>query len=429
MKRQIVIAGLVLAASAAFAFAQSDPIYIPFQGAKGVLYRPDDGPAPRVGILNMHRTGNVLAQNVNTELARRGFLVLAMNGRFDNNDATVKYEELALDVKSGVEFLRKQPGITKVLLFGGSDGGATMTFYQAVAEKGPAYCQGLGKLSQCGNELAGLPPADGIILRDPPPANSITALRSLNPAVVNDADPHQINPELDPFNPQNGFNPNGSSNYSEEFKQKYFKAQASRMNRLIETALGKLERMKQGEGVFPDDDVFLVVRGDEARLMELDVRIHHSTVEPRKLLNNDGTVVTQIVESVRQPVLGGVERNATFNGGAHLLTVRSFLSANAIRANDSMDGIDWCSSNNSVPCAVQNISVPILITAMQAHYFMRDNEIHYELAASEDKDFIVIEGATHGTTPCTACETSPGQYSNTMRNFSDYVEDWINARF
>jgi hypothetical protein len=94
-----------------------------------------------------------------------------------------------------------------------------------------------------------------------------------------------------------------------------------------------------------------------------------------------------------------------------------------------MDGIDWCSSNNSTPCALRNISVPILITAMGAHYFIRDNEIHYEVAASADKDFVVIEGATHGIRPCTACETFPGQYSHSVENFADYVQKWINARF
>ena len=58
-----------------------------------------------------------------------------------------------------------------------------------------------------------------------------------------------------------------------------------------------------------------------------------------------------------------------------------FLSA-AIRATNSMDGVVWCSTHNSVPFAVQHISVPILITGMQGNYFMRDDEIHYELAAS-----------------------------------------------
>ena len=66
---------------------------------------------------------------------------------------------------------------------------------------------------------------------------------------------------------------------------------------------------------------------------------------------------------------------------------------------------------------------------MGGHYFIRDNEIHYEVAASKDKDLIVIEGAQHGVTPCTECETTPGQYSNTVKNFFDYVAKWINARF
>jgi hypothetical protein len=69
------------------------------------------------------------------------------------------------------------------------------------------------------------------------------------------------------------------------------------------------------------------------------------------------------------------------------------------------------------------------VTAMGAHYFIRDNEIHYEVAASADKDFVVVEGATHGIRPCTACEQTKGQYSNSVRNFFDYVQRWIDARF
>jgi len=94
-----------------------------------------------------------------------------------------------------------------------------------------------------------------------------------------------------------------------------------------------------------------------------------------------------------------------------------------------MDDIDWCSSNNSTPCALRSISIPLLVTAMGAHYFIRDNEIHFDAAASADKDFVVVEGATHGIRPCTACEHTPGQYSNSVRNFFDYVQRWIDARF
>ena len=431
MMSKIPILSIVIASIASLSFAQSEPRYIQFtpSAVKGALYKPDTGPSPHVAVLIMHRTGNFLSHLGATELAKRGFLVLAMNSRFDNNEAAVRWEEIALDVKTGVEYLRKQPGIKKVVLFGHSGGGPTMSFYQAVAEKGPTYCRGPNKLVECGNDLAGLPPADGIVFVDAHPGNPVNVLRSLNPAAASEIDPHQIRAELDPFSPRNGFDPSGPSSYSGQFKQKYFKAQAERMNRLIDVALEKVKRMRAGKGTYPDDDVFLIVRGQGARLMEMDPSIHHSTVRPQKLLKNDGAVVRQIVECVRPASRPLLEQNATFDGGARLLTLRSFLSANAIRATDSMDGIDYCSSNNSVPCALRNITVPILITAMGAHYFIRDNEIHYEIAVSADKDFVVIEGATHGIRPCTPCETSPGQYSNSVKNFFDYLQKWIDARF
>lgn len=430
MKRRMAIFSLTFFASSAVALAQSNPVFIQFpNSAKGALYKPDQGPAPHVGIIVTHRTGNTMSGLPTVELAKRGFMVLGLNSRFENNEASVEWEDIALDVKSAVEFLRKQPGITKVILFGGSGGGPTMSFYQAVAEKGLTYCQGPHKLTECTSKLANLPRSDGIIFRDAHPGNSVNAVRSLNPAVLDESDPHKINPDLDPFKPKNGYNPSGPSKYSKEFQGRYYRAQAERMNRLIALAQGKMQRMKQGRDRFADDDVFLVVRGTGARLMDLDPSIHHSTVKPQKLIKNDGSVVTQIVESVRKPARGMAESNASFKDGTHFLTLRSFLSANAIRATDSMENIDWCASNNSTPCALRNISVPILITGMGGHYFIRDNEMHYEAAASKDKDYVIIEGAQHGISPCTECETSPGQYSNTVKNFFDYAARWINARF
>jgi hypothetical protein len=352
-----------------------------------------------------------------------------MNPRSDNNETIVDFETNALDIKSGLDFLRRQPGITKVLLFGHSGGGPATSFYEAVAENGVAYCQGPKKIVECGNDLAGLSKADGIVFMDAHPGVSVNGLRSLNPAVLDENDSHRIDPSLDPFSSKNGYKSDGPSHYSDDFKKRYFKAQADRMNRLIDLARTKLQRMREGEGTYPDDDVFLVPRGEGARLMELDMSIHHSTVKPQKLLKNDGTIVTQIVESVRKPTRGLQAQNASFKGGTRVLTLRSFLTANAIRAGDSIDNIDWCSSNNSTDCALKGISVPVLITAMGGHYFVRDSEIHYEVAASRDKEFIVIEGATHGGTPCKPCETTPGQYSNTVKNFFDYVAKWINARY
>jgi hypothetical protein len=275
---------------------------------------------------------------------------------------------------------------------------------------------------------------DGIVLMDAHPGNGVNALRSLNPAVINDDavlnrnQIPRINPNLDPTNPKNGFNPNGPSTYSEAFKKRYFKAQSDRMNFLIAEALERMRQIEAGTYRYPDDDAFIVPRADEARLMQADLSIHHSTVQPRALIKNSGTIENCcVVESVRVPTLDP-EANEEF-ASTIFLTVRSFLSVRAIRSNDSMDDIDWCSSNNSTPCNLQNVTIPLLVTAMGGHYFIRDSEIFFDMAASADKEFIVIEGASHGGTPCTECEQFPGQYSNTVRNLFDQIQSWINARY
>jgi pimeloyl-ACP methyl ester carboxylesterase len=438
----------ILAVAAAFillpeiAAAQSRPELIPVPGRiKMALYRPDSGPAPTVAIIVMHRTSNYLTHRACTELSRRGFLMLCMNSRFENNEPAVDFEQLPLDVKGGVEFLRKQPGITKIVLFGHSGGGPIMALYQAVAEKGIGYCQSVNKLTQCPNTLAGLPPIDGIVFTDTHPGNAINLLRGINPSVANENNPPDAPPvaALDPFNPANGFNPSGASNYSQEFQDRYFRAQADRMNRLIDTARDKLNRMAAKAYPYPDDDVIVIPRGGNPGsgpgasaalfIAQPDIAAVNSTTKPTRLLRNDGSIVSQVIKSVyvADPKLS--QDNLRFGTGTKVYTLRSFLSANAIRAKHAISDIDFCSTNNSTVCAIQSITVPVLFAAMGAHYFIRDNEQMFELSASKDKDFITIEGAVHGFTPCTRCETTPGQYSNSVKNLFDYIAKWLNDRY
>ena len=314
------------------------------------------------------------------------------------------------------------------MLFGHSGGAATLSFYQAVAEKGTGYCDAPGKLTVCGKELAGLPRADGLILVDASLGNPVGLLRGLNPAVVTEGDPKSINPALDPFNPANGFNPAGST-YTAEFKQKYYEAQAARMNRLIAAAAAQASHLGSDRGPFPDDNVFLIVRAPGRPAGRCRDDCGDGDRQPRKLLRNNGSTVTQIVRSVRPAARPNPAQNATFDGGARLLTIKSFLTANAIRSANSMTGVDWCSSNNSTPCALGQIGVPLLVSAMGGNTGLRDNESLYEMAASRDKDFFVLEGATHNIEPCVECETRKGEYGNSPRNFFNYVRDWMNARF
>ena len=439
--RLLVLASLILSGFGTPVLAQSAPRYLSLGPADAALYTPDAGPAPHVGILLIHRTSNYLRHPACTELSRRGFMLLCMNTRFANNETLVRFEELALDVKAGVQFLRSQPGITKVLLFGHSGGGPTTSFYQAVAENGTAFCKAPNKLVKCTEDLAGLPPVDGIVFADAHPGNPVNVLRGLNPSVLDERNPpsEQVNPALDPFDPKNGFNPNGDSRYSVEFQQRYYQAQSKRMNALIDDALARLERMQRGAYTYPDNDLVVIPRGGNpgagpgaaAALFNYDVNIPEifTTARPEKLLRNDGSVVTEVVTSayVAEPRLAALHR--AFDAGTKILSIHSFLSTNAVRSTNSLNGIYDCSSNNSTICAVRSIAVPALFVAMGAHYFVRDMEREYDAATTRDKDLIVIEGASHGFTPCTRCEKTPGQYANSAKNFYDYVQAWITKRY
>src|SRR5262249_54106362 len=150
----LVIAVFSLVAMfAARSFAQNFPTYHQLGQAKATLWRPTSG-TPHIAIVMMHRTGNFLNLPACSEMSNRGFVLLCVNTRFDNNESQAIFEQTALDVKAGVNFLRQNqsgltPGLTKIVLWGYSGGGPAMSFYQAVAETGVAFCQDPHKLVKC----------------------------------------------------------------------------------------------------------------------------------------------------------------------------------------------------------------------------------------------------------------------------------------
>ena len=284
VRLQFIVVGLC-----AFLFreaaAQNQPSYLQLSPTvKAVLYSPSSSSTARVAVVNMHEDGNRLSDIACTELVKRGFYVLCMNGRSDNNEALDFWNDLPIDVATGVKYLRETLKVPKVLLYGGSGGAPLMTFYQNVAQHGPSVCQGANKLIPCTKELAGLPSADGIILRDAHPGTAVNTLRSINPSLQRDDKPDQVIASLDPFNAKNGFNASGSSNYSHEFRERFFKAQAVRMNRLVDRALGKLRSIEAGKYYYNEDDAFVIHQSEGARLAELDLTIHPGPLKPHKLL-------------------------------------------------------------------------------------------------------------------------------------------------
>ena len=431
-----LLAGCTLAVLLAMpaAHAQSRPEFIPLGRVSAALYKPDSGPAPHIAFLVAHRSANNLNNIACRELSRRGFAVLCFNTRYINNDTIAEAEPVALDVKAAVEYARTIPGITKVILLGHSGGSPLMSFYQAVAENGISYCQGPNKLSQCGNELAGMKPADGLLFAEAHPGDGVQSLRGINPSLSIVDGKVRVDPSLDPYDPKNGYNPNGASRFSKEFRDRYYAAQSRVMNEQIAKVQALAERIKKGEHIYPDDDVVLVPFSKQegaARLDLLDPSVPEtmSTARPQKLLKNDGSIVTQVVKSIAPPHPEQAKLNRTFEDGTKLQTLKSYLSINAVKSTNAIDGIDHCSSNSSTVCALQYIKVPTLITAMGAYHLLRDEELMYDKSAAADKDYIVIEGAELNYTACKECETTPGQYGNSAKNMFDYIAKWANERF
>lgn len=412
-------------------YAQSNPEYVRLGRVNAARYMPDSGPAPHIAFLAAHRTGNTIGSSTCTELASRGFMAICFNTSFRNDNTGIQWEKLPYDVKAVMDYARSQPGIERVILLGHSGGSPMMSLYQAIAENGAEFCQRPDMLTTCeGEDYGELTLADAMVYPDAHPGNPVQSLRGLNPAIRIENGVKTIDPELDLFDPANGYNPHGSSQYSDEFVSRYFAAQSARMNELIEEVQGIQARIAAGEYGLDDDDLIVIPGGNAVIVHAAPQLVPEmiTTKNPTKLMRNDGTIVTQMFRSVMvaDQNLGA---NAASLAGADIRKLSTFMSSFAIRSNDSLIDIDYCSTINSTTCAVGAIEAPSLFLAMGGYKFIRDHEIMYQKSAAEDKDFVVIEGALHGYNACTRCESHPGQYGNSTRNTFDYIRDWTKARF
>ena len=92
-----------------------------------------------------------------------------------------------------------------------------------------------------------------------------------------------LNPRLNPFFTDNGYNPAGASHYSDEFKSRYFRAQPEQMNRLIADALELLQRMETGKHIYTEDAPFNIPKFDGARLRFVGSQHPSHDADPREI--------------------------------------------------------------------------------------------------------------------------------------------------
>ena len=424
------------------------------------LWQPTSG-GSHVGIVIMHPYSSYKTFQGCSYLAARGMTVVCVDSSFTNNQfGYYGYEQHLPAIAAAVQYLRSQPGITKVLLFGHSAGAPMMTLYENVAENGPGVCSDAAKLSPCVTTgLTGLPPADGVILFDSHIGDSLATFTYVDPAVINNTF-GQRDPTLDMFSPANGYNlaTNGAV-YSPTFITSYLAAQAARNAALNTQAQNLLAQARlTNPGDLGDDIPFTVVGGNNARLWQPDLQLLQCTQTPVVLLAHDGTRPTQVVCSVRPPsgdAKTGLSTASTLNINVHIWlgahAMRSLANPVYFQSNNDIGGLDYTSTSTSSVTNISGINRPFLIVANSGHYFLRPDEIVFQTARMPDKTFAIEEGSVHGGTECTACETqlglptpaptgtplangSPapatfGYYGDTFTRTMDYMAEWITRRF
>jgi hypothetical protein len=181
----------------------------------------------------MHPRQDVTHHALVPYLLSMGYAVWTQGSRSPNNDLNLLHEQAIIDFAAGHTFLRDF-GFGTVHSVGHSGGGTLAAFYCQQAGLPPAERLAT---TPSGRPVplaeTSMPLPDGCIFLAPHPGQGALLLRLIDPSVADESDPLSVDPDLDPFNPANGFVPAPeSSRYEAGFIARYRAAQEARVRRL-----------------------------------------------------------------------------------------------------------------------------------------------------------------------------------------------------
>jgi len=200
---------------------------------QGIYWTPS-GQRPRAAFIAAHYNADFSEHYVAPYVADRGFGFLGWNTRYRGLEDQFLLEHALIDIGVGVRWLREQAGVETVIILGNSGGGSLMGAYQGEATR-PTL---LDLLNGRGREaLATLPPADLYVSLNAHQGRPEVLTDWMDASVVDELDPVPTNPELDPFNPNNG------PPYDPAFVARYRAAQKARNRRITEWCQAELRRL------------------------------------------------------------------------------------------------------------------------------------------------------------------------------------------
>ena len=385
---------------------------------RALLWTSERATAPSIGVVLIHPRVDFHHHYAVPRLVEAGFAVLAANSRHVGNDMMAEHEEMVLDVGACVRFLREKRNVAKVVLLGNSGGGSLVAFYQAQAKKPPAerIARSPGG-SPTRFDSAPMPVADAMVYAAAHPGQGKILLHTIDPSVVDEADPLSTDPALDMYDTRNGFvEPPEWSSYAPSFIQRYRAAQRARVSRLDAIARAHVERHEAAtrESEAPG----FAERPFTERQEVLKRRAAETVMVVHRTMANLAYVDPAVEPSERDYGSLLSERpdlmNVTALGFARTVTPRAWLS--------TWSGL---SSNADLVANVARITEPTLVVNAA-----RDREIRpsdaarvFEASASADKRLVTIPGARHYFEP------EPGEREAPhVEAAMDAIVPWIQER-
>jgi pimeloyl-ACP methyl ester carboxylesterase len=311
------------------------------------------GSRPTTAVMVCHPTANFLGHYALAGLAERGFGAVGLTTRYVGNDTSLIMENCLRDMGAMVAFLR-QRGYRKVVLVGNSGGASIVPYYQAQARK-PSVPELLD---------AGLTPADALVLLNAHPSRARLSTEWLDPAIVDEHQPFERDPELDMYDPRNG------PPYPPAFVERYRAAQLARNRRIsawAEAQLRTLASPGHPEGL---EDLAFVVHGTGADLRFLDATIDPSDRQVGVTLWGPPRVANHMP--------AGISR---------VTTLRAWLNQWSIDHTNA-DSLRWLPEIDVPLTVLLGTADPTVLPAMA-------QQMHDAATGAPVRDLHYVQGATH----------------------------------
>jgi hypothetical protein len=355
--------------------------------ARAILYSAG---GERTAVFVMHPRADVSSHYLVPALLDAGYAVLAAQSRYFNNDEDCLHEAILADIASGMHLLRAA-GYENIVLLGNSGGGSLFSFYQATAQTAvpgrPTHTPGGTPYDLNAFDL---PAADGLLLLAAHLGEGKFLMNVVDPSVTDENDPLSCDPELDMYNPANGFRrPPEESRYSEDWLAAYRAAQRDRVAGLDAIAHQQIAENRHYTAL-QEYDWF------DRLPLEQRIAVERRGVAGRYLMiartdANPASLDLTINPSRRS--VGSLQgprpdlQNYRLGYFAHCMTPEGWLS--------TWSGL---SSRASLVETVPKIAVPTYLLNYSADnaIFPQDVEQVYALSAASDKELLHIDGDHFG---------------------------------